>query len=106
MAAGQQGLQHFTDLTATSSGGTVTYYIPGSTTIEMRATSVTFLNDGSSSAVRVNFTSTTGTDSGGYPVKAGETISINAPNRKGYYTGLSYTCTGVASVACRVIAIR
>ena len=103
-----QGLQYSTSITATSSGGSVSFAVPGATGIELKATSVVVWNDGTSSDVYFNFTSTTGATTGDHPVKTLEYLSINAPSRKGYYTGLSYvtSTSGGASVACRVFAYR
>lgn len=102
-----QGLQYTTSITATTSGGSVTFTAPGSTAIELKATRVSIVNTGTSSPVYINFTTTTGATTTDWPVIAGtsETVTVTAP-RGGGYTGLSYTSSSGAAPTFRVLAIR
>lgn len=100
-----QGSQYSNVITATSVGGAVAFTDDLSTGMTLNARSVLLINDGSSSAVYVNFTTTSGATTDDYPLKAGESTSINAPNH-GHYTGFSYATTGVSSVAVRILATR
>ncbi len=102
-----QGLQYDTNITASTSGGSVSFTAPGSTSIELKARRVTVINTGTSSPVYINFTTTTGATTGDWAVNAGssEQVTIEA-GRGGYYTGLSYVSSSGAAPPFRVLAIR
>lgn len=100
-----QGGQYNTEITATSSHGAVKFWAAGTTTIELLATTVLFINSGSSTQIRVDFTTTSGS-TGGYPVRAGESVSISSRAPGAFYTGLSYASSAVSSVECRILAVR
>jgi hypothetical protein len=100
------GGQYATSVVATSSGGGVVFVRCDAPGIPLRATSVLTINDGSSSAVYFDYTTTGGATTGAWPLRAGESASIWA--KQGFYSGLSYTTTagGAVSVSCRVLATR
>jgi hypothetical protein len=98
------GLQYTTRVTATSSGGSVSF-VSGS--IPLKATRVEIVNTGASGEVFVNLISTTGATTGDWPIAAGTsaTLVITAP-RGGSFTGLSYVSSGAAAPSFRVLATR
>ena len=101
-----QGSQYYKSITATSDAASVAFVCSDATGIAFSARYVRVSNDGSSSAVYFNFTTTSGASTGDYPLVAASTMSITATDGGGY-TGLSYTTTGNgASVAVKVFALR
>jgi hypothetical protein len=98
------GLQYSTIVTTTSGGGGVAFVVPGATGITLKATRVTVINGGSSSAVYINFTTTSGATTSDVPVAAGTTYAIDAA--RGHFTGLSYASTDGVTIPLRVVAIR
>lgn len=100
-----QGSQYSKVVTATSVGGAVAFTDDSATGISLKARAVLLINDGSSNAVYVNFTTTSGATTDDYPLEAGESTSISAPTH-GHYTGFSYATSGVSSVAVRILATR
>ncbi len=93
-----QGLQYTTTITATSSGGAVAF--------GLKALRVTVINTGSSDAVYVDVTTTSGCTTGAWAVKAGTSEGQTFIARRGYYSGLSYTTTVGAAPPFRLLAMR
>lgn len=98
--------QYATTITATSSGGAIAFTCNESTGVLLKAKSILVINDGTSTEIRFDFTSTSGLAAGaGHSVKAGESTSVTAPARA-FYSGLSYSSSAISSVAVRILATR
>lgn len=101
-----QGSQYTTSLTATSSGGSVTF-TDSVTSIAMRAHYVRIENTGTSGAVYVNLTTTTGATTNDWAVNAGSSMAlvVSIPRDNGYFSGLSYVALASGVPPFRVIAL-